>query len=44
MPFDSSNGTAPIVTPFVIERFFDGVATGTGLDQGRSGEMGRRMS
>lgn len=44
MPFDISNGTAPTVTPFVLERFFDGVATGTGFYQGRSGEVGRQMS
>ena len=44
MPFDISNGTAPTVTPVVLERFSDGVATGTGFYQGRSGDIGRQMS
>lgn len=43
MPFDISNGTAPSRTPFHLETFFDGVATGTGFYQGRSGAVGRQM-
>lgn len=44
MPFDINNGTAPTLTPFVLEEFFNGVATGTGFYQGRGGTVGRQMS
>ena len=44
MPFDISNGTAPTPAPFVLEDFFNGIATGTGFYQGRNGAIGRQMS
>ena len=44
MPFDQTQGSAPPVTRFNLETFFDGVTTGTGFYQGRSGEIGRQMN